>query len=137
MPDAAEIEFLRRMLVNPGLMAPARLDAWRAGWRGEGSFFAHLVERGALARVDAATLGAVFKGYVKLPPASLLRLFKLEVPGAVAEPERATTAEPAVKSARSSSPSLLTAAIDAALSGLPMEEAASGNMSRGTGRGRT
>lgn len=196
MADAAELEFLRRTLVEPGLLAPDRLDAWRLGWSGRGSFFAHLVELGALARADAGTLGAVFKGYVRMPPASLLMLFKRdaqaagdavgpvapaerqdapvpediptireagsarparrELRGADVEGLRSTNAEAAARSsaglrradaesAGRSSPALrgaVTAAIDAALSGLPMEAAEElparapvdfEDMSRGTG----
>ena len=145
MTDAAELEFLRCTLVEPGFLASDRLDAWRSNWPGRGSFFAHLVELGALARPDAGTLSAVFKGYVKLPPAGLLGLFKLDArPVAVvgpARPERpvavvgpARPERPAAPgSADMSSASLwdseatarsspaLRAAVDAALSGLPME----------------
>lgn len=80
MADAAELEFLQRTLVDAGLLAPEQLDAWREGWPGHGSFFAHLVERGVLGKADAGTLGAVFKGYVRLAPAGLLGLFKLGAP---------------------------------------------------------
>ncbi len=78
MADAAELEFLQRTLVDPGLLAPDHLDAWRLAWPGSGSFFAHLVELGAIARPDLGTLSAVFKGYVKLPPAGLINLFKID-----------------------------------------------------------
>ncbi|MBA3549291.1 MAG: hypothetical protein H0T76_22695 [Nannocystis sp.] len=87
MADAAELEFLRRTLVEPGLLGPDQLDAWRLGWPGRGSFFAHLVELGVLARADAGTLGAVFKGYVRMPPAGLLGLFKLDPQPAAASAE--------------------------------------------------
>ena len=133
MTDAAELEFLRCTLVEPGFLASDRLDAWRSNWPGRGSFFAHLVELGALARPDAGTLSAVFKGYVKLPPAGLLGLFKLDArPVAVvgpARPERPAAPGSADMSSASlwdseatarSSPAL-RAAVDAALSGLPME----------------
>ncbi len=175
MADAAELEFLRRTLVEPGLLAPDRLDAWQLGWPGRGSFFAHLVELGALARADAGTLSAVFKGYVRMPPAGLITLFKLDpqpvgdavgsvapaerlgtpvpediatirevgsavpvrrdIRGADVEGLRSSNAEAAARSsaglrradaesAGRSSPGLrgaVAAAIDAALSGLPME----------------
>ncbi len=176
MAEVAELEFLRRTLVEPGLLAPDHLDAWQVGWSRGVPLFAHLVEIGVVARGDAGTLGAVFKGYVKLPPTGLLGLLKVDAPGErsaersgphvaedrsaersgphvaedrsaersgphvagdrsaersgphVAEDrsaERSTRREvtPEVEASRSSP--ALRAAIDAALSGLPMEPSAS------------
>jgi len=163
MAEVAELEFLRRTLVEPGLLAPDHLDAWQVGWSRGVPLFAHLVEIGVLARGDAGTLGAVFKGYVKLPPTGLLGLLKVDAPGErsaersgphvagdrsaersgphVAEERSAERSGPHVAGDRSaerstrrevtpeveasgSSPAL-RAAIDAALSGLPMEPSAS------------
>jgi hypothetical protein len=93
MADAPELVFLRRTLVDAGLLAPDQLDAWRLGWPGDGSFFAYLVERGVIARSDLGTLGAVYKGYLKLSAAGLLDLFKLAAPRVQAHvPGSATTA---------------------------------------------
>jgi hypothetical protein len=80
MADAPELEFLQRTLVDPGLLAPDHLNAWRLGWPGGGSFFAYLVELGVLARPDLGTLNAVYKGYLKVSAAGLLKLFKLPAP---------------------------------------------------------
>jgi len=116
MADAAELEFLQRTLVDAGLLAPEQLDAWREGWPGHGSFFAHLVERGVLGKADAGTLGAVFKGYVRLAPAGLLGLFKL---GAPADPPAAAAAgaDAPVSGDRAKSGGARAAGADAPVSG--------------------
>ena len=73
----SELEWLQRTLIDPGLLAPARLEAWLRDWRKETSLLRHLVALGVLDSAAARTVAAVVQGYVQMPPATALHLFRV------------------------------------------------------------
>ena len=105
----SELEWLQRTLIDPGLLAPARLEAWLRDWRRETSLLRHLVALGVLDSAAARTVAAVVQGYVQMPPATVLRLFRAaetDVPTDMSprtgaqtrdEPARATPSAPVSK----------------------------------------
>lgn len=72
----SELEWLQRTLIEPGLLAPARLEAWLRDWRRETSLLRHLVALGVLDSAAAHTFAAVIQGYVQMHPAKVLGLFR-------------------------------------------------------------
>jgi len=108
----SELEWLQRTLIEPGLLAPARLEAWLRDWPKETSLLRHLVALGVLDSTAARAVAAVVQGYVQMPPATVLRLFRgvvSDVPenmsprtGEEPQPEPAPAATPAPVSKDSS-----------------------------------
>ncbi|MBK7825855.1 hypothetical protein [Nannocystis sp.] len=72
----AELEWLRRNLVGPGLLPASRLDAWLVGWTPERPLLRHLVELGVLDAAGVGTISAAIKGYLRIESAALVGLFR-------------------------------------------------------------
>ena len=84
----AELEWLRRHLVAPGLLPASRLEAWLAGWTPERPLLRHLVERGVLDAAGVGTISAAIKGYLRIDAAALVGLFRGAALDGAAEPAK-------------------------------------------------
>lgn len=129
----AELEWLRRNLVGPGLLPASRLDAWLVGWTPERPLLRHLAELGVLDAAGVGTISAAIKGYLRIEAAALVGLFRGGAPDGPSGPVNGSrdVAEgggdrPDVRRDRSNGPgaiagqsSRLRAAVDAALSTSP------------------